>query len=296
MNFNGGTLQAFASGSIMPANTNLTATIQAGGLTVDTNGKGISIDQPLLAPSGNGIGSIAVTSSGSYLVAPYVQIAGGSGSGATGQAVLNANGTINHIDVTNPGSGYSPGDSVTISLLSNGDYGQGGGSATATITADALVGGGLTKVGLGTLALTAVNTYAGGTNITAGKLVLGPQGALGDGPITVHSGAVFAPQPADSGVNSAGSTNASLSLPSGAGFDMSGDNAGGTFQLNGTGVDLTLGGATLGFDIGSSSNDQLLSSGSASVSGTNVIQIKGISSLTTLAGSTTETLIAQPAG
>ena len=99
MNFNGGTLQATTSGSILPANANLTVTIQAGGLTVDTAGQNISIDQPLLAPSGYGIGSVTVTNFGSYLVAPYVQFAGGSGSGATGEAVLNADGTINHIDV-----------------------------------------------------------------------------------------------------------------------------------------------------------------------------------------------------
>ncbi|MGO9111912.1 MAG: beta strand repeat-containing protein, partial [Thermoguttaceae bacterium] len=298
VNFNGGTLQALAAGSLMPANANLTATIQAGGVTVDTNGKSVSIDQPLLAPSGYGIGSIALTGTGTYTVAPYVQCMGGSGSGATGQALLGSGGTISQIIVTNPGSGYSLGDAVTVDLISNQTNGLSGGTATgiatAALTATPLVDGGLTKTGSGTLTLTAVNTYNGGTTISAGNLVLGSSAGLSDGPIAVHSGARFAPQPGTGGTIVAGVGNASLTIASGAFFDMSGDGAAGAFQVNGTGTALTLSGGALGFDVGSSGNDQLLiAGGSASVSGANTISILPLSS-SLVAGA--YTVIADAAG
>ena len=115
-------------------------------------------------------------------------------------------------------------------------------------------GVGLTKAGAGTLLLTAANSDTGGMTISGGKLILGPAASLADGPITVNAGGIFAPQPADGATMLAGNVNASLSVASGGTFDMSGDSAAGIFQVNGNsaGRSLTLGGGTLGFDVGSS--------------------------------------------
>ncbi len=50
--------------------------------------------------------------------------------------------------------------------------------------------GALTKTGAGNLLLTAANTYAGGTVLTAGDLQVGNNGALGSGPLTVQGGQI----------------------------------------------------------------------------------------------------------
>jgi outer membrane autotransporter protein len=62
---------------------------------------------------------------------------------------------------------------------------------TRTLTLDGEVSGAgtLVKTGLGTLALGAANTYAGGTNIAAGSLQARVTGALGSGPVSVAGNA-----------------------------------------------------------------------------------------------------------
>ncbi|MGA2254745.1 MAG: autotransporter-associated beta strand repeat-containing protein [Thermoguttaceae bacterium] len=154
------------------------------------------------------------------------------------------------------------------------------------VTLEAVSGsGGLTKAGGGMLVLTTTGTYTGGTTVNGGKLILGPAAGLADGPITVNVGGVFAPQPADGGSIVAGTGNASLNVASGGTFDMSGDSAAGIFQVNGNaaGRSLTLGGGTLGFDVGSGSSstpadELLINGGSAAVSGMNIISITALPS------------------
>ncbi|MBS0656705.1 MAG: autotransporter-associated beta strand repeat-containing protein [Verrucomicrobia bacterium] len=71
---------------------------------------------------------------------------------------------------------------LTISAVLEDGRLPGGGAAAS----------GLTKVGPGTLALTAANTYSGATLVGAGTLVVGAAGTLGTtGGITVNSGAVL---------------------------------------------------------------------------------------------------------
>jgi fibronectin-binding autotransporter adhesin len=128
---------------------------------------------------------------------------------------------------------------------------------------------GLNKAGAGTLTLSGSNTYTGPTAITAGILSLGSGGALGATPITVSSGAGFAAR-VGAGTSTAGGT---LSLASGSTFDML-DGAAGKLNLTGSGgTALTLNGNTLGFDLLPSAADSVTVSGSASVAGTNIINI-----------------------
>ncbi|MGA2032070.1 MAG: autotransporter-associated beta strand repeat-containing protein, partial [Thermoguttaceae bacterium] len=165
----------------------------------------------------------------------------------------------------------------------------GGNNASTTyagVLSDSYQGGSLVKAGTGALYLTGNHTYTGGTSIAAGKLILGPTAGLGDTVITVGSGAIFAPQPANGGTITAGNSAASLTVNAGGVFDMSGDSAAGTFQVNGSTAtnfySLTLSGGTLGFDLVGSSADQLVIPGStyANVSGINTISITGVGALT----------------
>ena len=91
--------------------------------------------------------------------------------------------------ITNPGSGYSSGQ--TVGLTFTGGGGTGVSTASFSPTASSLnVGGGLTKVGSGTLTLTAANTYSGGTTVAAGTLAISGSGTLGatTGGLTMSGG------------------------------------------------------------------------------------------------------------
>jgi autotransporter-associated beta strand protein len=145
------------------------------GALIDTDGKDVTIRQGLSAPTGSGITSIPLTAGGSgYVAHPVVEITGGGGTGAAAVALLDASGTVTGIRVTNPGIGYT--SAPTINL-------RGGGTTTpATVGAATLganVGGGLTKIGAGTLTLGGPNTYTGPTAINAGTLRLGGPATAG---------------------------------------------------------------------------------------------------------------------
>ena len=167
VNFNGGTLQAVASTTDFLRVT--TATIWSGGLTVDNNGNGIIINQPLLAPTGNGVHGIASFTGGAgYIAPPIVTITNGvgdtTGVGATAIAQINpTTGAVTNVVITSAGLNYT---TTPIFQLSGG-----GATTPATITGTAPTantGGGVTFIGSSVTEITATNTYPGNTIVGAG--------------------------------------------------------------------------------------------------------------------------------
>lgn len=184
-NFNGGTLRANGTNTAFFADlANTTAYVYGGGAKIDTNGNDVTIAEPLLAPVGSGVNSIAVATGGAgYIDQPIVTITGGSGVGATAIADVS-NGVVTGFTITNPGTGYAPSDVLTVTL-------SGGGASTVatvgTVSLGANTSGGLTKKGAGKLTLSGANTYTGSTIVEAGTLLL--TGGIAGSAIDVQSGA-----------------------------------------------------------------------------------------------------------
>jgi autotransporter-associated beta strand protein len=193
-NFNGGTLKAAATNtSFMNAITTGGAYVNGafgafnGGAVIDSNGFDVTVAAALIAPTGDGVATIPVTSGGSgYIGAPAVSITdGGSGFGATAIANMVDDGTgngtfeIDSITITNPGNNYT---APSVALV-----GGGNGATAATLgalTTAANTSGGLTKEGVGTLTLSTANTYSGLSLVNLGSINLGstviPQAGLDD--------------------------------------------------------------------------------------------------------------------
>jgi fibronectin-binding autotransporter adhesin len=230
LNFNGGTLKATAAGTLM-ADLALTSAYVNGNSTINNNGFAITIAEPLLAPTGDGLSTIPVTAGGSgYVDTPIVQITGGGGTGAT--AVANVSGgVVTGITITNRGIGYT--SAPTIALLG----GMGTGATTGTPTLAANVSGGMTFTGTGTTTLTGASTFTGPIAVNAGKLAIGGSYAANAVTVGGTAGLVVADPAAAIGTL----TVSSLSLANGASA---------TFEANGTTSDkivvATAGGLTLG--------------------------------------------------
>jgi autotransporter-associated beta strand protein len=174
VNFNGGTLAAnAASATFMTGLTS--AYVHAAGGTIDNGGNAITIGQPLIAPTGNGVSAAGLTvSGGGYIGTPVVTITG-DGSGATAVANIDANGDLTGITVTNPGIGYTAPPAFALVGGGIGSTGSLGGAATLIANAS----GGMTFTGNNITTLTGVNTYTGNTIINSGStLVLGATGQL----------------------------------------------------------------------------------------------------------------------
>lgn len=166
VNFNGGVLRANATNAnFLAVNT---ARVFPGGAVIDTNNQNITIAQPLLAPTGDGISARGLIVEGSgYVSPPLVEISGGGGFGATAVASIDAAGNLTGITITNPGVNYT--STPTFTLVGGG----GTGSITGTATLVPNNSGGLTKNGAGTLSITGQNSYAGATVVNVGTLSLG---------------------------------------------------------------------------------------------------------------------------
>lgn len=254
VNFNGGSLTASLSGNFMQ---NLTAAyVYGGGATLNTNGNTITVAQPLLAPTGSGVTALSVSAGGAgYVDSPLVAITGGTGTGAT--AIANViNGVVTGFAITNPGTGYSPGDVLTATLT-------GGGATTVatpgTFTFGANTSGGLTKTGAGTLTLSGANTYAGATIIQEGALILANTtgSATGTGALNFATGTTL---------GGTGAAAGAATVPTGSTIIPG---------INGIGT-LTLGGLALG--AGSFLDYEVTDPGTAdliSVTGLNGLTING---------------------
>jgi len=269
LNFNGGTLKAAAGGAFIPA-VLTSATIYGGGALIDDGGNAITIAQPLLAPTGNGVSTIPVATGGAgYLDTPVVTITGGGGVGAT--AVANVSGgSVTGITITSPGTGYTSAPTVTI-------YG-GGYTSAATLGTTTLapnVSGGLTKQNSGTLTLTGASTYTNLTTVNAGTLALGSGYTSATAGYVVTNGATldvsaFGPftLTANQSLSGGGTVNGSIATSSGVNIYPGANGTVGTLTFNND-LDLS-GGGTCYFYItnsASSGDDQITVGGTLTLNG-----------------------------
>ncbi len=275
LNLSGGTLRSSSStASFLPS---LTAsgtgavTINgafgtfAGGAVIDTNGFNDTISAPLLASTGSGVTTIAVTNGGSgYIGAPYVSISGtGTGATAIANMIDDGSGTgtlkILSITITNPGNNYTGTPTYTLT---------GGGPAVAATVGTVSIAannstGGFTKLGTGILTLnsSASNTYTGATTINGGGLTLdftnlaSQTNLINSSSALVLGGSGSNPTTLTIKGGSTGNTSqtfASLSLNTGAVSNIvlnTNSNVTGTLTLNITSSTLSTGaGASLNFN------------------------------------------------
>jgi autotransporter-associated beta strand protein len=174
--------------------TGSTLTLSGSSVTVDT-GVSATIGSVVAGTAGlvkNGAGSLYLTNSSN-------QTSGYTGGTTINAGTLNvASGTISH-----SGEGVTINNSATLQFTGNFTLaaarsvtlGPGGGTIDTMSNSDTVAGpiGGtlLNKAGAGTLTLTSANTYAGGTIVLAGKLmVMNTTGSgTGSGAVAVNAGA-----------------------------------------------------------------------------------------------------------
>ena len=241
VDFNGGTLEAGnAANSAYLANLG-GVYVYGGGGTFNNNGLAITIAQPLLAVTGSGVSSVAVSTAGSgYFAPPEITFSGGGGMGATAYATISpATGAVTGIVVTNPGTGYTSAPAVALTGTTAGTAAVLG---TVSMAANATTGG-MTFTGTGTTTLTAIEGYTGPTIVNSGTLALNnaanTNGTLhGTSSLTINNGAT---------VSLGGGDNSLFGAVNGG--VLTTINAGGAMTTKGSVTDhlgnLTLAGGTL---------------------------------------------------
>jgi len=200
LNFNGGTLTAAGPATdfinALPVNSvsyvNAAFGDHSGGAVFNTAGHNVTVGLSMLVPHGQGLTELTLAHGGSgYIGAPYVQITGGGGTGATAYAVVDEDptspnyGKVVDVVISNPGVGYTSLPDITLI----GGAGTGAVISAAQISTNA--SGGLTKQGMGTLTLSGTNTYMGPTTILAGTLTAASQNAIPAASTVVVDGGVL---------------------------------------------------------------------------------------------------------
>jgi autotransporter-associated beta strand protein len=213
------------SGNVRFSNTstagNAAITNGASGVTDFSLSSGANNDHKLSAGSINGaglfnLGQNELTVGGNNLSTNVTGVIADGGAGGGSGAKLIKTGTGNMILSGN--NTYSGGTTISAGTLQIGDGGATG-SVLGNITNNAalifnrsdavsfgnVIGGSgtLTKLGAGTLALTAANTYSGGTVLDAGTIRLGNNAALGTGGLVISLGSILQAGSAGLTVNNA---------------------------------------------------------------------------------------------
>ncbi|MEN6408070.1 MAG: autotransporter-associated beta strand repeat-containing protein, partial [Thermoguttaceae bacterium] len=214
-NFNGGTLKARIAGGTFGASGSLGALdhayVKAGGAIIDTNSFDYTVTQNLEDGTGgtgtNGLtklgqGTLFLSGTNTYVGGTKVQA--GALAVASFSALPDYN-TAGKVTVSSGATlavtGESDFDTLRTSAVTfeSGSYigfGVSAGSSTVCSTNLTNLPAGLAKVGLGTLTLSGVNTYTGGTRVIAGNLTVANLNALPDyntaGKVSVDTGATLA--------------------------------------------------------------------------------------------------------
>jgi autotransporter-associated beta strand protein len=172
-------------GGILQGNLATTSYVWPEGIVTDDGGTSTTVSG-LQVPTGNGVSAIEVSGGRGYLEVPVVHISRGAGDttgvGASASTLIDAQGNLVGITITNPGMNYTVPPVVTL--------GGGGGSGAlvgTVVLAPNGTSGGLKKVGSGTLSLGTVN-YLGPTEVMEGNLRV--NGTLSSSSVVnVHGGA-----------------------------------------------------------------------------------------------------------
>jgi len=221
INFDGGTLKARTSTTAFLTGLN-TATVNAGGVTVDSNNFNITIGQSLLGGTGSGgltktgAGTLTLTGTNTYtgattLTQGAISVGATANLGAAASNLVFDGGTLQITGTTLTSvSGIGHSVSFNAGKLVALDIN----SSSNTFTVDQVLNqttGGFTKLGAGRVVFTQANTYSGETTISAGAIIR---------------------QVADT-------TTGNISVASGATFVLSGgvsDGAGQSLSINGSGA------------------------------------------------------------
>ena len=174
MTFNGGTLQATAGGLTLGS-----AAVLALSGTIDTQSFGLTYAGTISGPGGltkTGTGTLTLTSANTYAGDTVLRkgglVIGNAAALSTGTLLMNDNTTLGFA-----ADGLTLGNAIALTGVADPTIDTG--VFTETLAAPISGPGALSKVGTGTLILTADSTYAGGTTIAAGTLQLGNGGTTG---------------------------------------------------------------------------------------------------------------------
>lgn len=195
--FDGGTFRAARTGvnlfgqkdgwsALVEGETNSPTriTVYPGGMTVDTDGKDVRIDESLLGAVGGGVQSVTLSNplSGSSFVGSPIVMIEGDGEGASAVAEFDVElGAVTNVFVTAPGVNYSVASAVVYVAK----------SAVAVlpcVVAENPGGGDFTKSGAGQLTLSGANTYGGDTVLAGGTLKIASATAIPSGSKIVLAG------------------------------------------------------------------------------------------------------------
>src|SRR5271165_2691134 len=192
LNFNGGTLEALAAGGGITSATTVTLNAGGGRFLADT-GTSSTFSGVI-----NGVGSLTMEGPGTLTLTSVNTYTGGTSFNAGILAVENdrnlGTGPLNFnestLEALAAGGPFNSAKAVTLNAGGGTFLADAGTSSTLDGVISGL--GSLTMEGPGTLTLTGVNTYSGGTSFNTGILAVENDANLGTGPLNFNGGTLEA--------------------------------------------------------------------------------------------------------
>ena len=189
LSFNGGTLEALASGGGITSSKAITLNAGGGTFLADTGTTSIlsATMSGLGSFTKNGVGILVLSGSNTY--SGGTSLNGGilavNSDANLGTGLLSFNGGT--LEALAAGAGVTSTKAITLESL-GGRFLADAATTTSTLSGAISGTGSLTKDGPGTLLLSGANTYTGGTVLRAGTLTVKGTQALGLGDVVVNGG------------------------------------------------------------------------------------------------------------